>query len=315
MIRITNNIKEFLENESGEIYLYGAGNAGYWTGFYMNRCGYAFEKYIDRDIRRADATYLGHEVVSLEYLKTCTGRKIRMIITPGCYEQILAELLWMDHLETGLEILCYVPKYENIITHRKEYHINRMLGFFRRQLLTAPLPTIISNTCIAGNIYSLFDYIMLSPTINTGLDMEDFIKLCENPRYYLEKDIGELHWERDFGNPSRGEVCPVGMVDDIKIWFGHVDSEEGLTERWNLMSKKVDYQNMLFIMTGMNPPVPLLKRFFALTSNRFYISFNSNYGCDGTNGIYCPRNYFEESGSAIENYFDIVGWINEFGNE
>lgn len=313
MIRITNNVKEFLEKEIGDIYIYGAGNAGYWIGYYMNQCGYTFEKYIDRDIRHADATYMEHEVVPLDFMINCAGSKIRMIITPKCYEQILSEMLWIDHLKEGMEIVCLVPKYENIISRKKEYHINRMLGFFRRKLLTADMPTIISNTCIAGNIYSLFDYIMISPTINTGLDTEDFIKLCENPKYYLNQEIKEIQWERAFGNPSKGEIWPVGMLGDIKIWFGHVDSVEGLAERWNIMSKRIDYDKMLFIMTGMNPPVPMLKRFFSLESKRVYISFNSNYGCDGINGIYCPRHYFEETDSAIENYFDIVGWINEFG--
>lgn len=310
MVRVTNNVKEFIEQEIGDIYIYGAGNAGYWVGDYMGKCGYSYSSYIDRNVVREDATYLGHPVLPPSILETNKSTDIRIIITPKEYETILADIMWIDHKFGGRNICCLIPRYENIISHREEYHINRMLSYFRRKLLRTELPTIISNTCIAGNIYSLFDYIMLSPTINTGIDSEDFIKLCENFRHYLQQDIKEIKWERAFGNPSRAEVFPVGILEDIKIEFAHISGEDGLVQRWNMMCKKANLDNILFIMTGMNPPVSVMKRFLSLKEKHLFINFNSSYGCDGVNGIYFPRNYFEDSASAVENYFDIVGWMN-----
>lgn len=62
--------------------------------------------------------------------------------------------------------------------------INTMLSYFRSQLITSDMPTILSNTCNAGFIYNMIGQknmgilYMPSPTINNIIEPSDFIKIC-----------------------------------------------------------------------------------------------------------------------------------------
>ena len=48
MIKTTNKMKKFFENDMGKIIIYGAGRYGYWIGKYMNDCNIPFECYVDK---------------------------------------------------------------------------------------------------------------------------------------------------------------------------------------------------------------------------------------------------------------------------
>lgn len=48
MITTINNVTEFIERERGLIFIYGAGNLGYWVGKYMHLCGIKFKGYLDK---------------------------------------------------------------------------------------------------------------------------------------------------------------------------------------------------------------------------------------------------------------------------
>jgi len=104
MIKVTNNVKDFLEKRTGEIFIYGAGNAGQWVGYYMTQCGIAFTGFLDKKIDRADSTYMEKPVFYPDKLKEYAGKCLRIIITPNTYETVLADLLWMER-KTELDLI------------------------------------------------------------------------------------------------------------------------------------------------------------------------------------------------------------------
>ena len=51
----------------------------------------------------------------------------------------------------------------------------------------------------------------LTPTVNLSVEMNDFVKMVRNLRWYMEQEMVEV---------EGGSICPVGMLGDIKIHFG-----------------------------------------------------------------------------------------------
>lgn len=315
MIKVTNNTKDFIEKQCGEIFIYGAGNAGYWVGNYMNRCGVDFSAYFDKKINHEEATYNGKPVISIERLKEYKGRSIRIIVTPKCYENVLADLLWLDHLYE-FHALCLIPRFKHLSTHEEGYHINKLLSYFRGLLFVGTTPTILCNSCIGGQIYDAIDRTLLTPTVNVGIEPRDFLRLCKKPNHYLSIDAEELHWVRSFGNPGReyDDLCT--RIDDIEVIFAHTDSSEGVLERWNYMRKKVNWDRVIFLLTEQptqdNIPFDVLNTFFSLKGEKLFIN-NHSFISGGADyeSVYIPNaEWITGRDSAIENYFDLLGWMN-----
>lgn len=316
MIKLTNNTKDFFERQSGEIFIYGAGNAGYWVGYYMNLCNIEFSAYLDKKIYIEGSKYNNKPVVYPQKLEEFKGKSVRIVVTPKNYEEVLADLLWLDSLY-DFHALCLVPRFVHVSTRVEGYHINKLLSYFRRKLLKGDIPTIVSNNCAAGFIYDLLDCIMLSPTINTGIEPDDFLKLCKNPRYYFDSELGELMYCRPYGNPQLDRDEPVGRLRDIFISFCHMDSVEGICERWNLMSKKINWDRLIFIACEHDTYVPFTikneRDFLSLPEEKLLITMRNTsfWGDGGYNKVFMQQNYLAGSDSAIENYFDLLGWINQ----
>ena len=323
MIQVTNDTHDFFEKHNEEILIYGAGNAGYWIGHYMNRCGLDYSGYIDKKLDHEDVTYNDKPVYTPDKLKEYRGRSLRIIVSPHNYENVLADLLWMEHLYE-FNALCLVPRYKHISTKEEGYHINKLLSYFRRKLFKGEVPTVISNNCAAGFIYDLMDMIMISPTINTGIVPDDFIKLCQNPEYYLNKDMdNELYFIRPYGNPQLDDDVPAGKIKDITVQFGHVDSTEGLVDRWNMMRKRVNWNRIIYVYCTHDVYVPFSvaneKAFMSLPREHLLIVmrnaafWDNSFTGNGFNKVFMQQNYLASPDSAIENYFDLLGWINGEG--
>ena len=315
MISITNDARLFFEDEQGEIIIYGAGNAGYWIGYYMNRCNIEYTCYVDQKACNK-GLYNGKPVFGVEKLSEYKGRTVRIICTPKSYNAVLEKLLWCSQ-KVGFDALCMVPKYVHITTKEDEYHINRFLAYFRRKLFKGEIPTIISNNCSAGFIYQMMDMVMLSPTINTGIYPNDYIKLCRNLKYYLGQEMKELHWERPYGNPQHWDDLPAGNIADVTVMFGHVDSTEGLIERWNMMRKQINWNRIIFVGCDHDLYMPFKikeeEAFMGLPGEHllFVMRNEALWGSQNNNKVFMQQNYLEKRDSAIENYFDLLGWLNK----
>ena len=126
----------------------------------------------------------------------------------------------------------------------------------KRKRLKNTAPTIISNNCVAGVIYHDLGLKFTSPTINLFFKAEDYLRFVENLEYYLSLEVKEV--------PS-SLPYPVGRIGDVKLYFMHYKSFEEAKAKWEERSKRVDYNNLFFIMTEREGcSFPLIQRFDSL---------------------------------------------------
>lgn len=316
MITVTNDIKDFIENHKEELFVYGAGNSGYWIGYYLNRCEIEFSGYIDRNEKYCGALCQGKPVYTSQKLTEYEGRNIRLIISPRFYESILSDLLFSEH-EFGFHALCLVPRFRRFNLDYEVYDINHFLGYFRRRLYTKDTPTIISNDCVAGEIYWLMDMPMLSPTINMYIAPNDFMKLCKEPKKYFDIE-GKGMFFNVLPIGDEPVDCKMGLpamkIDDIDVTFAHSNGKTTeLIERWNMMRRKINWGNIIYIFRATRKAVPkdFVQDFKKLTRKHLIM----NYGVNGVIYKEIDQLFFSEyilgTDRAIENDFDLLGWLNQ----
>ena len=106
--------------------------------------------------------------------------------------------------------------------------------------LKNPEFSIITPNCIGMFIYRDLWLPYFSPTINLTIEMNDFVRLAENLKWYMEKEIVEL--KEDYGYPA-------GMLGDIRINFVHYESFEEAIRKWNERKKRIKWDNLFVIGT------------------------------------------------------------------
>ena len=324
MICITKDLKSFIEECNDEIMIYGAGNSGYWTGYYMNLCQVNFSCYLDKGIKVEGTLLNGKPILSpLNKLKEYDGKRIRIFVSVEQYQSAIYDLLELSQ-EYDFYAQCYIPLAYVIKggAERKEeesYAINAALGYFRKQQFNGSIPTILSNDCTAGGIYRTLGLPMISPTINVGILDNDFIKLCQNPKHYFDIELdsfemGRLAYYVD-GGPMSADL-PCSKIDDITVYWAHSDPDGRFLERWNIMRKKVNYDNMIFCMNSTRIEISygVWRQFSMLKQRHLAIMRHNRYATaiNGGDAVIANGKFpFWRMDTPIENHFDILGWINE----
>lgn len=110
----------------------------------------------------------------------------------------------------------------------------------KRKKLKHINPTIISNNCVGGVISHDLGQRFCSPTVNLYFRAADYIKFIKNLRYYLSLDPEMEETDLSY---------PVGRLDDIKVYFMHYHSFDEARQKWNERKRRIDYENLYFIMT------------------------------------------------------------------
>lgn len=95
------------------------------------------------------------------------------------------------------------------------------------------------------------------PTVGLYFSDNDFFKFCNNLQHYLKQPIKFVNAKE---SPAYEEVCrwgkidpennenfsfPVGMIDDITIWFMHYKTEEEALTKWSRRAARVDLNKIL----------------------------------------------------------------------
>lgn len=107
------------------------------------------------------------------------------------------------------------------------------------------VPSIISQDCFGGILYSNLGLPFLSPTINMFWTSEDYYKLLSNLKEYMEKPL--IFKGMAWGNISKIEY-PVCSLGDIQVHMNHYKTYEEAKEKWEQRVQRIDYDN-LFIVT------------------------------------------------------------------
>ncbi len=134
--------------------------------------------------------------------------------------------------------------------------------------------TIISQNCIGTFMYHDLGLKFNSPTVNLFLESKDFIKLAENSDYYLSLDAKDIKFDS-----SSEEAYPVGMLDDIKIYFVHYKSEQDVIDKWNRRRVRANKNKLFFVMTDKDGCTDeIIERFLKLPYKKvFFLSKNVSH--------------------------------------
>lgn len=175
-------------------------------------------------------------------------------------------------------------------------------------------PTIISCNCIGGILYHELGLKFTSPTINLYMNCEDFIKFCENLKYYLSLQITSYNGpiERDY---------PLGKLGDLTIYFVHYSNLEEAIKKWNERKKRIDWNKIFIIATDRDGCTnQLLERFERLPykNKRLFThiehkEYPSTYYIKGyENDIQIEGlMYKTKNGHYLIDQFDWVDWFNK----
>lgn len=153
--------------------------------------------------------------------------------------------------------------------------------------------SILSMNCNGGIISHDLGLRFNSPTVNLFMRAEDFIKFCENLRYYLAIDsFVECTDKKVIGN----RTYPIAYLGDLTVFFVHYRSIAEAQEKWNERKRRINWNNIVILNTDREGMTEELKdRFESLPYRKvmfvhlpderhescFYIKGYENENCIG----------------------------------
>lgn len=136
----------------------------------------------------------------------------------------------------------FVQRLESEISIKRECKrrkvLKREISHFRKADIPEGI-SIISQNCIGGIIYHDLERENLSPTINLFLGASDFMNFVLNIQKYLDIEM-KINWL---------ETYPVGMLDDIYIFFRHNITCTDALNAWNRRKDRIRFDRILVLCT------------------------------------------------------------------
>lgn len=175
--------------------------------------------------------------------------------------------------------------------------------------------SIIASNCNGAFILHDLGIRFNSPFVNLWLKPDDFIKFLSNIHYYLS-------CEMFFVNES-GISYPIGILDDISIYFQHYSTPEEAKKKWIERSQRINFNNLFILFTDRDGcTYQNLSDFEALPyKNKVvfthlpYPEFKSAYYIKGFEKKDCVGMCFKyKSIFSLKKYyddFDYVDWFNQ----
>ncbi len=123
--------------------------------------------------------------------------------------------------------------------------IKKMRIYYNNSLLRNKKVTIISNNCWGGFMYQEYNLPYNSPFIGLFLFAPDYIKMLENLKEYLNKEL--IFIERDQSQYTLyvNSSYPIGLLNDVEIHFLHYKSNDEAKRKWNKRVQRINFDNMI----------------------------------------------------------------------
>lgn len=122
--------------------------------------------------------------------------------------------------------------------------INKLRNLYKKtmrlRLINKDFSLIASN-CNGMFILKDLNLDYKSPFVNLWMHPKDFIKFLNNIDYYSNLNLTFI--------TEKGINYPVGVLEDIKIYFLHYNSEEEAYSKWTRRIKRINKKNMFILMT------------------------------------------------------------------
>ena len=120
-----------------------------------------------------------------------------------------------------------------------------MLNFEEYMKLRKSNISIIANNCWGGLAYHQLGMEFLSPFVNMFVKDEDYLKLLNDLRGYLD---AELHFHKFAYENVLQREYPVCLLNDIELHFNHYVIMQEVEEKWNKRVKRINWDNIFVMM-------------------------------------------------------------------
>jgi uncharacterized protein (DUF1919 family) len=122
-----------------------------------------------------------------------------------------------------------------------------LVAYFKKRIGNRKF-CIISNDCWGAELYKLLDRPFNTPFIGLMLMSPCYIKMLENPQYYLNQP---LNFKNESRYPEMQEIksginFPLATLgdSDIEVHFMHYHSRDEANSKWCRRSKRMDWGNL-----------------------------------------------------------------------
>lgn len=172
--------------------------------------------------------------------------------------------------------------------------------------------SLISNNCIGGITCSDLVQPFNSPTVGCFFYSDCYLKFCENLKHYLSLELEQATSSKYIDSYP----YILGKLGDIEIHFIHDSSFAEVKEKWERRKKRVDFDNLFFVMSDRDIcDEGDIERFLRLDDGKS-VFFGARKRSNLDNFIHC----YNEKGEITtqffamyrvhEKYFDMVEWLN-----
>lgn len=119
--------------------------------------------------------------------------------------------------------------------------LRKYINTRNRKLLKNKDFSIIASNCNGGFLLHDLGLRFNSPTVNLWIEPSDFIKFLQDLPHYLNSefvfvDLPDIDY-------------PVGILDDIKIYFQHYKTPEEARSKWQERSARINFENLFVMFT------------------------------------------------------------------
>ncbi len=135
--------------------------------------------------------------------------------------------------------------------------LRKMIASHMKKKLNSTEFTIISNNCWGGMVYESYDIQKNSPTVGLYFMAPDYVQFLSDLGYYLKKEIKFISPEQSKYSEilkEKGKVItyPIGVIDDVEIFFLHYKSEKEAMEKWQRRIKRINEKQLLIKFCDQN---------------------------------------------------------------
>lgn len=99
--------------------------------------------------------------------------------------------------------------------------------------------SIISNNCNGGVLAHDLNLGFNSPFVNLWIYPDEYLKLLKNLKYYMGCELQFISEE--------GIEYPIGILDDVRIYFQHYSSQEEARSAWERRKERINYDNLVVL--------------------------------------------------------------------
>jgi uncharacterized protein (DUF1919 family) len=111
----------------------------------------------------------------------------------------------------------------------------------KKSELTNKNISLISSNCNGACILHDLGERFNTPFVNLWIKPHDFLKMLIKLEYYMSCEL--------VITTENGINYPIGMLDDIKIYFLHYNNFQEAKEKWELRKQRIDYEHLFILFT------------------------------------------------------------------